>query len=392
MVMPHSALQAGQYTKWRTGKWQAKSIGRGRNRTPGRVLAVDFGHKTAWDLEGLEPNNFFPVPASVVFARRTGEEGKAAPLAGEVERWLGKTAAPNPKRIQGSISDTSAGYVSPYAGLSRQGATIVPRCLFFVNETANSAIIQAGQTVTVDPRRGTYDRKPWRNLDLTTITGQTIENRHVFDVYLGETVVPYTAREPLKAVLPFKKGSAELPSGADGPDGINLGGLEQRMRERWKSISRLWQTHKQPVNRLTLLGRLDYHRELSSQLDWQQNPGERSIRVVYTGISEIPTATLVNDNEAIIDSALYWITCKNVDEANYVMGIINSDVLRKAVKPMMPKGQFGARDLHKHLWKLPIPEFDSSNPTARRGVRGRRRLRRQARPNSWNGCGKNGIG
>ena len=25
---------------------------------------------------------------------------------------------------------------------------------------------------------------------------------------------------------------------------------------------------------------------------------------------------------------------------------------------MMPTGQFGARHLHKHLWKLPIPEFD----------------------------------
>ena len=28
----------------------------------------------------------------------------------------------------------------------------------------------------------------------------------------------------------------------------------------------------------------------------------------------------------------------------------------------MPKGQFGARDLQKHLWKLPIPEFDPANP------------------------------
>lgn len=27
-----------------------------------------------------------------------------------------------------------------------------------------------------------------------------------------------------------------------------------------------------------------------------------------------------------------------------------------------PKGQFGARDLQKHLWKLPIPEFDPDNP------------------------------
>ena len=27
----------------------------------------------------------------------------------------------------------------------------------------------------------------------------------------------------------------------------------------------------------------------------------------------------------------------------------------------MAKGQFGAVDLHKHLWKLPIPEFDPAN-------------------------------
>ena len=27
----------------------------------------------------------------------------------------------------------------------------------------------------------------------------------------------------------------------------------------------------------------------------------------------------------------------------------------------MAKGQFGARHLQKHLWKLPIPEFDATN-------------------------------
>ncbi len=53
-VMPHSALQAGQYSKWRTGAWRASD----RSRT----LFVSFSHKTAWDLEKLEPNTFFPVP------------------------------------------------------------------------------------------------------------------------------------------------------------------------------------------------------------------------------------------------------------------------------------------------------------------------------------------
>ena len=42
MVMPHSALQAGQYSKWRTGAWRA-----GRS---GAAVLVDFGFN-----EGLGP-------------------------------------------------------------------------------------------------------------------------------------------------------------------------------------------------------------------------------------------------------------------------------------------------------------------------------------------------
>ena len=72
MVMPHSALQTGQYTKWRTGAW--RSLG------TGRTLSVDYRHKTSWDLEGLVPNTFFPITSCVVFAKRGGENAAAVPL------------------------------------------------------------------------------------------------------------------------------------------------------------------------------------------------------------------------------------------------------------------------------------------------------------------------
>ena len=361
MVMPHSALQAGQHTKWRTGAWQAKSSGRGRNRTPGRVLAADFGYKTAWDLEGLEPNTFFPVPASVVFARRAGEGGKAVPLAGEVERWLGSAGAANPKRQHGLITDTSDGAVSPYAGRSRQGATVVPRCLFFVNEADNPVIIQAGQTVTVDPRRGPQDKEPWRSLDLAAITGQTIEIQHVYDVHLGETVVPYATLEPLKAILPLNRHDADIPVDRQGVGGVNLGALGQRMRARWQIVNSLWEENKRSANKLDLLQRLDYHRELSSQLEWRQNADDRPVRVVYTQGGE-STGALLQDGRAIVESRLYWIACRNTREANYILAVINSRALYEMAMPLMSKGQFGARDLHKQLWKLPIPEFDTGTP------------------------------
>ena len=353
MVMPHSALQTGQYMKWRTGSWQA-----GRS---GRILSVNFGCKTAWDLERLEPNTFFPVPASVVFAQRIGLDAKASRLAGEVERWLGKAGASDVKRVPAPITDTSANSVSPYDGHSRKGADIYPRCFYFVEETINPSVVRAGQTITVNPRRGSQDKKPWRSLDLAAITEQTIEVQHVFDVHLGETLVPYATLAPLRAVLPFKRSDAGLPADIEGVGGVDLGALGQRMRDRWQAVSRLWEENKRPVNKLNLLGRLDYHRELSAQLAWQRNPGDRPVRVVYSGYGA-PTAALIHDIDVIVDYKLFWIACKDTIEAHYLLAIINSDALYELVTPLMSKGQFGARDLQKHLWKLSIPEFDPDDP------------------------------
>ncbi len=353
MVLPHSALQTGQYAKWRTGTWRPK-----------RYLpdfTVNFGFKTAWDLEGLEPNNFFPVPASVVFAKRTGELGGAAPLVGEVELWRGEPGPNADRRTRTTIVDTSIQGDSPYAGYSRQGAIIVPRCLFFVEETENPAIIQAGQTITVNPRRGRFDKNPWRSLDLTAITGQTIEKTHLFDVHLGETVAPYVTLTPLKAILPLKRSDDQIPVDQGGVTGVRMDGLGMRMRDRWRTVSELWEKNKAAANKLGLIGQLDYFGKLSSQLEWLKNPRERPIRIVYTqgGVS---TGALLQDNEALVESRLYWISCKNVTEAYYLLAIINSDTIKDAVARFMSKGQFGARDMHKQLWKLPIPEFDASDP------------------------------
>ena len=237
-VMPHSALQTGQYGKWRSGRWRAGNSG--------QSVHVDFEYKKAWDLEQLEPNDFFPVPASVVFARKCPPDSPGKALPELVERWQGPAGGNAMRRQTGEITDTGVVGDSPYAGIARQGATIVPRCLFFVNETANTAVIQAGQTITVNPRRGSQDKAPWKDLDLTAISSQTIENSHLFDVHLGETVAPYVTLEPLKALLPLKQGEAAISRDENGPGGIRLGGLERRMRDRWQTVSRIWEEKTSP--------------------------------------------------------------------------------------------------------------------------------------------------
>ena len=109
------------------------------------------------------------------------------------------------------------------------------------------------------------------------------------------------------------------------------------MRDRWQTISRLWEENKAAANKLNLMGQLDYYRQLSSQLAWHIAQGERPVRVVYSGYG-IPTAALLTDDSAIVDYKLFWITCKDIEEANYLLAIINSDVLYKLVEATHAEG------------------------------------------------------
>ena len=354
MVMPHSALQAGQHSKWRSGEW--------KSRGGARTLSVNFQVRKAWDLERLETNDFFPVPSSVVFAKRMGEDGTARPLAGTVSQWVGATGAANVKRVDMEITDTSAGVMSPYAKLSRQGATIVPRVLFFVNEVPNPATVRVGGTVTSEPRRGTNDKPPWKNLELANLYGNTIEENHLFDVHLGQTLVPYRTLAPLRAILPSKNGAENLVKEPASKYGIDASSLGRRMQQRWSHINQVWGANKPRSNQLTLLERIDYFGGLTTQFDWQTSNQGRRFRIVYS-TSGTATAAIVDADKAVVDASLYWLTCETLNEANYLTAIVNSDAAFEQFERFMPKGQFGARHVHKHVWRLPILEFDAADST-----------------------------
>ena len=108
---------------------------------------------------------------------------------------------------------------------------------------------------------------------MATVSEQTVEVAHVFDVHLGETIVPYATLDPLRAVLPLKRGEHEVPTSKNGVGGIRLGGLSQRMRDRWRVVSNLWEANRAAAAKMNLSGQLDYYGKLSSQLEWQRGSG-----------------------------------------------------------------------------------------------------------------------
>lgn len=342
-VLPHSALQTGQWSAWRRGKW-AKA-------TRGRTLLMDMGAKAPWDLEALEPNTFFPVPSCVVF----GRIAEKATFARVAERWRGPAGGEMARDEERRLLDTSRDMTSPYGGRSRQGATLVPRRLLFVEPAEGTSAIRPAGTQVTKPRRGRYDKAPYKDLPLNSFHGMTVESEHVFDIHLGETLAPYVTLDPLRAVLPVRKSLLALaPAGDVG--GIDPYFLEERVRDRWKEMAGLWDANKKSNDEKSLLERIDFFGNLSSQFQWMSS-NQGQVRVAYGGSGE-PTAAILPESRAIADYTTFWIACDSPAEAGYVLAIVNSGVLKALVEPLMPKGQFGSRHLQKHLWRLPIPEFD----------------------------------
>ena len=374
MVLPHSVLRSGQHLKWRCGYWQSQIA------NIKHAVAVDFSVKMPYDLDNLEPNDFFPVPSAVVFAR--GRESgndfdkikrQARVLApGRVEIWRGPTDTPQVTRNAETLHHDDGKFHSSYADFARRGADIFDRRLYFVTVEPNQTFIAAPNTFKTYPRTSGLDKKDY---DVSALEGNVVHDDNLFDVYLGESIAPYVTLTPLTATLPVDKPSMTLPLDhsrcpANPKTGnvrhnvcvVDIAQLDTRMQTRWNKMSSLWDTNKGKNDKKSLYQRLNYHNIFTSQLEWIRNPGDRPVRIAYAGHGA-PTATLISDDKAVVDYTLFQVTCASLNEAYYLLSIINSKAMFQALEPLMPRGQFGARHVQKHLWKLPIPAYHPNEQT-----------------------------
>jgi len=110
---------------------------------------------------------------------------------------------------------------------------------------------------------------------------------------------------------------------------------------------------------MTLLEQIDYMRKLTCQA------GVPSIRVLYTKAGTRLSAARIADNDTLVDTKAYWAPVHTVDEANFLVAIINSAAVLAKVTDLQPHGQKDARDFDNLVWTLPIPEYDPADPLHR---------------------------
>ena len=378
MVLPYSALRSGQHLKWRDGYYEARR--RARSREEPRAISADFGVKYPWDLSSLKPRDFFPMVSCVVFATFTGGWGdvethrKAAkPLSpGRMEVWKGAPGSPDVERVRTELFYDDGKFRSCYASRTRVGADVRDRRLFLVTAHPNDSKFALPNTSKTYPSLGGQDKK---NYSVRALDEFVVSYDNVFDVYLGMTLAPYVTLTPRMAVLPVSKESMSIPLDHSNCS-VNVSGehrgtrncvldgqaLRPNMRARWEMMEELWEANKSEKERKSLFERLNYGNSLVHQLDYLRSPGPYSVRIAYTA-SGRPTAAVITDGEAILDHKLYQVQCDNLVEAYYLLAIINSIALEDAVAQFRSKGLYGERDLHKHLWKLPILIYDPAIAT-----------------------------
>ncbi|MFG2695216.1 N-6 DNA methylase [Kitasatospora sp. NPDC048407] len=348
-VVPNSVLDRPYWSGFRAGDY------------PDPDGQVRVGFDGSWDLRRLRPH-FFPRGSAVIFGRRlqgsfSASSSVSIPLPKATERWTGKLAkaASTWQKAEAWIKREPAElkYVkedlvgSPYASRFMNGATIFPKVLFFVKEEESKNLMGlGGGRRKVRSDRSTLEKAPWKKLpDAEGV----VEKEFIRPVLLGESILPYRVLAPKRAILPIEGGTTVLHSDHDHLDRY------PDLAAWWRRAEDTWAAHR-TSDRLSLAERLDFHRGLSKQL-----PGT-PLRVVYGASGMHVTAALVEDSSAVMEHKLYWGTVATREEGMYLCAILNTPVLTELVRPLMSYGK-DERDIDKAVWQLPIPIFDSSNPT-----------------------------
>ncbi len=341
-VLPYAALRARHWQHFRSGDWSLPPTA-GRRRT-----LVDLS-PPAWNFFAGTARPFPWANSSVVFGRRldtTEPPARVAPLpltqildVGHTEA-VRREASWNEVKPLLTFTRQEQWPASPspaYAGVFRQGATLVPQSLVLFDE---SNAERALGLIRFRTERGKGD---WRGLERQG----RIEERFARPALFSKHIVPFGVTGRLNIVAPFADdGAAVLRS-------LPQGDRVQQFNLYWAKANADYIQVKKPKSPATLALQVDHLNKLSARLKQIDEPA-----VVYTQAGSWLAAAVVPDT-TVIDSTLYWLATGQVEELHYLSAVFNAPSLSSFFHHA---GRASDRHFHTGpVQKLPIPAFDAGN-------------------------------
>lgn len=184
----------------------------------------------------------------------------------------------------------------------------------------------------------------------------------VFSVLTSNQLVAFQVNAPAMAVLPFNSRSTlnrKITEATAASIALNAG-ARGHFQRAFIELAKVWD--ERPIDASTVLARVDTHLGKLSKQTF--NPG--TYLVLFGAGGTYPCAARFdisagNANTLIVDQTAYWLVTSDVDEADFIVGLVNSDALAAAIQPFQPQGMEGERHLHSLVAKV-LPQWDPTNP------------------------------
>ena len=224
----------------------------------------------------------------------------------------------------------------------KQGASLVPRKLLFVEQIQKGSLGGSSRTPLIRGISSNQDKAPWK--DISPLEGK-MESQFLMPVYTGGSIAPFRVLKNNLAVIPWNNKAGVMST-------------EEAEREGWTNLSsyleqaeKIWD--KNGTGKMTFKENINFRNKLKNQFPVPK------LRVVYAASGTYPAAVLLEDEKGIIDTSLYYAKVKTKEEGVYLEGILNSDPLIEKIRSLQAQGQWGARHFHRHLLKPYFPKYDS---------------------------------
>jgi len=238
---------------------------------------------------------------------------------------------------------------SPYAPLFYKGAQIFPRTMFFVEPgqsggSGSEAWVEISPSTRVEPKK----LARWNFLPFETAT---VESRYIFPIAKSTALLPFHLIETFPAFLPYTRGEQ---SGR--PCLVEEEILGPKADTHFSVLERVFSSRiKEGASHSSL-------RQVINYQNCMINPRQLApIKVVYNGGGSIVKAAMVGE-DAIIDYSMFYYPANDMQEAQYLLGYLNSRVLTESVKLVGSTGFQGSlRNIVKHPLDFPLPLFDPSD-------------------------------
>ncbi len=256
---------------------------------------------------------------------------------------------------------------SAYFDKFAEGATIVPRCCWFVTIGATKLGINLKcPAIASEPHAMATAKDAYKGV---SIKG-TVENQFLYGTMTGSEVIPFGSTGMRVVLLPLlrKNGISKIFESADARSSGFL-----HLSKWLLQVEKVWSERRgAKAGKMTIYKRINHNNGLTRQKT------DAQYRVVYNGAGkniscaviekQKDMSTNINGQDIslsgfIADCKLIYFETDNANEAFYLAAFLNSSEVNKLIKPIQSHGEHNPRDIHKKPFELPIPKFDPKDQT-----------------------------